>query len=302
MIQDILPRYQTTADGSTSAFQVPFPLLSADAVVVYEGSTLQATSAYSVNLSTSTITFTTAPAANTVVTIIRSLPVSWEDSLNGALDKNSIDEALTLIIAKVQTLEEALARSPKTNPYDEDVGGSLSALFFQKMNAALDSLSQAQVIYAQVQATGSQALTDISTEKTSAISDINSNASDRIGEFNSNATAKTTAFNSNANDVTDTFNANATSKTTAFNSNATSKTSDFDSNATDKTTAFNSNAATKQAAVDASATAAAQSETNAGNSKTAAETAAASALATETRINNTLSTFVTYTDWASGVI
>lgn len=324
MIQDILPRYQTTADGSTSAFQVPFPLLNANAVVVYEGSTLQASSAYSVNLSTSTITFTTAPAANTVITIIRSLPVSWENSLNGALDKNSIDEALSLVIAKVQTLEEALARAPKTNPYDEDTGGSLSALFFQKMNAALDSLSQAQVLYTQIQAAGSQALTDISTEKTTAISNINTNASDRTGEFNTNATAKTTAFNSNANDVTDTFNANATAKTTAFNNNATSKTSDFDinatsktttfnnnatsktsdfdSNATDKTTAFNSNAATKQAAVDASASAAAQSETNAGNSETAAETAAASALATETRINNTLSTFVTYTDWASGVV
>lgn len=291
MIQDILPRYQTTADGSTTAFTTPFPLIDANAVSVYLDSDLAVSSAYSVNLSTNTITFEIAPEAETIVTITRTLPISWQDQLNGSLDKNSLGEILTLVIAKMQTLEEGLSRAPKTQPYEEDTGTDLSALFFQKIEAALDSLTQAQVIYGQIQAVGSQALSDISTEKTTAISNINSTASDRTGEFNQNASTKTTAFNTNANNLTDTFNANATTKTTAFNTNATNKTSDFDTNA-----------ATKQAAVDASASAAATSATNAGASETAAATSAANALATETRINNTLSNFVTYTDWSSGVI
>lgn len=280
MIQDILPRYQTTADGSTTAFTTPFPLIDANAVSVYLGSDLAVSSAYSVNLPTNTITFETAPEAETVVTIVRVLPISWQDQLNGSLDKNSLGEILTLVIAKMQTLEEGLSRAPKTQPYEEDTGTDLSALFFQKIEAALDSLTQAQVIYGQIQAAGSQALSDISTEKTIAISNINSTASDRTGEFNQNASTKTTAFNTNA----------------------TNKTSDFDTNATAKTTAFNTNAATKQAAVDASASAAATSATNASASETAAATSAANALATETRINNTLSSFVTYTSWGSGVI
>lgn len=291
MIQDILPRYQTTADGSTTAFTTPFPLIDANAVSVYLDSDLAVSSAYSVNLSTNTITFEIAPEAETVVTIVRALPISWQDQLNGSLDKNSLEEILTLVIAKMQTLEEGLLRAPKTQPYEEDTGTDLSALFFQKIEAALDSLTQAQVIYGQIQAAGSQALSDISTEKTTAISNINSTASDRTGEFNQNASTKTTAFNTNANNLTDTFNANATTKTTAFNTNATNKTSDFDTNA-----------ATKQAAVDASASAAATSATNASASETAAATSAANALATETRINNTLSSFVTYTSWGSGVI
>lgn len=291
MIQDILPRYQTTADGSTTAFTTPFPLIDANAVSVYLDSDLAVSSAYSINLPTNTITFEIAPEAETVVTIVRALPISWQDQLNGSLDKNSLGEILTLVIAKMQTLEEGLSRAPKTQPYEEDTGTDLSALFFQKIEAALDSLTQAQVIYGQIQAAGSQALLDISTEKTTAISNINSTASDRTGEFNQNASTKTTAFNTNANNLTDTFNANATTKTTAFNTNATNKTSDFDTNA-----------ATKQAAVDASASAAATSATNAGASETAAATSAANALATETRINNTLSNFVTYTDWSSGVI
>lgn len=302
MIQDILPRYQTTADGSTTAFTTPFPLLNAGAITVYTGSVIANSSAYSINLSTNTITFGTAPVANTVITVVRALPINWQDQLSGSLDKNSLGEALTLMIAKMQTLEEGLSRAPKTRPYEEDTGEDLSSLFFQKIEAALDSLTQAQVIYGQIQSAGSQALSDISTEKTTAISNINSAASDRTGEFNQNATAKTTAFNNNANDATDTFNANATAKTTAFNNNATTKTTAFDSNATAKTTAFDNNATTKQAAVDASASAAATSATNASNSETAAATSAANALATETRINNTLSSYVTYTDWGSGVI
>lgn len=280
MIQDILPRYQTTADGSTTAFTTPFPLIDANAVSVYLDSDPAVSSAYSINLSTNTITFEIAPEAETVVTIVRVLPISWQDQLNGSLDKNSLGEILTLVIAKMQTLEEGLSRAPKTQPYEEDTGTDLSALFFQKIEAALDSLTQAQVIYGQIQAAGSQALSDISTEKTTAISNINSTASDRTGEFNQNASTKTTAFNTNANNLTDTFNANATAKTTAFNTNA----------------------ATKQAAVDASASAAATSATNASASETAAATSAANALATETRINNTLSSFVTYTSWGSGVI
>lgn len=280
MIQDNLPRYQTTADGSTDSFTTPFPLMDPMALEVYINSSLIPVADYTVNLSTSTVTFDTTPEADSIITIIRSLPINWIVPINSILDKDTLDGVLSVIIAKMQTLQEQLSRAPKTNPYDEDTGEDLSEDFIEKLKDALDSLAQAEVIYAQIQAAGSQALSDISTERASAISTINTNASNKVTEFNSNASTKTTAFNSNANDVTDTFNANATAKTTAFNNNAT----------------------TKQAAVDASASAAATSATNASNSATAASNSAANALATETRINNTLSSYVTYTDWGSGVI
>ena len=279
MIADILPRYQVTSDGSTVAYTVPFELIESNLINVYVDSEKQS-SGYSVNVSAKTITFDNAPDEGKLITIIRAIPISWEVSDFGSLNEKSLDRALTLLIAKMQTLEEEINRSPKTNPYDKETGSDLSELFFTEMRDALDSLEQAKVVYAQIQASGTQALADITTEKNSAISDINDNSSDRIGEFNTNATNKTAAFNTNANTVTDTFNQNAT----------------------DKTNDFNTNAAQKQAAVDASAAAAATSATNAATSEANAATSEANAASTEARINETLSTYVTYVGDPTGEV
>lgn len=279
MIADILPRYQVTSDGSTVAYTVPFELINNAFVNIYVASEKQ-TSGYTVNVSAKTITFDNAPDEGKLITIIRAIPINWEVSDFGSLNEESLDRALTLLTAKMQTFEEELSRTPKTKPYDKETGSDLSELFFTEMRDALDSLEQAKVIYAQIQASGTQALADITTEKNSAISDIDDNSSDRIGEFNLNATNKTTAFNTNANTVTDTFNQNAT----------------------DKTNAFNTNAAQKQAAIDASATAAATSATNAATSASNAATSETNAAAAEARINETLSTYVTYVGDPAGEV
>lgn len=277
MLSDILPKYQVTSDGITNTFQTPFELIKEEFINVYIGSEKQ-TDGYSINVLTKAITLENAPEEGELITIIRAIPISWEVSDFGSLNEESLNNALTLLTAKMQTLEEEISRSPKTNPYDKETGSDLSELFFTEMRDALDSLERAKVIYAQIQASGAQALADITTEKNSAISDIDDNSSDRIGEFNLNATNKTTAFNTNANTVTDTFNQNATNKTNAFNTNA----------------------AQKQAAVDASAAAAATSAANAATSATNAATSETNAAATEVRINQTLSSYVTYKNWPTG--
>lgn len=184
MIEDILPRYQEVATGNKTAFTVPFETIDSSYINVYLNSTKQ-TTGYTV--SGKTITFGTAPTSSTVVTIVRVIPISWEHTVLGAIDQNSLNKIFTDIIAKMQTLEEGLNRAIKTDVTDTESG---SDYFLSLLADAMDSLAQAQTKLTQVQSAATQALSDISTAKTTAISDFNTNASTKTTDFNTNAAAK----------------------------------------------------------------------------------------------------------------
>ena len=271
MIQDILPRYQTTADGAQTSFTVPFDVIDSSYINVYLGSEKQ-TAGYTI--SNKTITFSSAPAENTVVTIVRVVPSSWTREDYGSIGQDTLSNICTQLVAEIQTLKEEISRSVKSPVYSTENGESLSENLLTYLADAVDSLELAKTKLVEVTTAGQEALTAISREKTSSISTINSTASDRIGEYNTNATSKTASFNSNAEDAVDDFNLNATNKTTAFNTNATNK-----------TTAFNTNASQKQALVDASATAAATSETNAATSEANAAASAQAAASSASSIS-----------------
>lgn len=184
MIEDILPRYQEVATGNKTAFTVPFETIDSSYINVYLNSTKQ-TTGYTV--SGKTITFGTAPASGTLVTVVRVIPISWEHTVLGAIDQNSLNKIFTDIIAKMQTLEEGLNRAIKTDVTDTESG---SDYFLSLLADAMDSLAQAQTKLTQVQSAATQALSDISTAKTTAISDFNTNASTKTTDFNTNAAAK----------------------------------------------------------------------------------------------------------------
>ena len=141
MIQDILPRYQEIADGVKTAFTVPFDTLSSQYIIVYVDKTRQ-TNNYS--LSNKTVTFSTAPSENSLVTILRILPIEWTDSNYGALNPETISNILTQIVAQIQTLKEECSRAVKTNPYDRDDGTSIAESFLSDFREAQDILEQFQ--------------------------------------------------------------------------------------------------------------------------------------------------------------
>lgn len=193
MIADILPRYQEVANGTKKAFTVPFDILDSSYINVYLGSTKQ-TSGFSINVSGKKVTFTTAPASSTVVTIVRVIPTDWEQEVLGAVNAKTLNNIFTVLIAKMQTLEEGLNRAIKTDVTDTETG---STHFLELLSDAIDSLGQANTKLAQVQSSATQALSDISGAETTALSNFNSNATSKTNTFNTNASNKTTAFNNN---------------------------------------------------------------------------------------------------------
>lgn len=193
MIADILPRYQEVANGTKKAFTVPFDILDSSYINVYLGSTKQ-TSGFSINVSGKKVTFTTAPSSSTVVTIVRVIPTSWEQEVLGAVNAETLNNIFTVLIAKMQTLEEGLNRAIKTDVTDTETG---STHFLELLSDAIDSLGQANTKLAQVQSSATQALSDISDAETTALSNFNSNATSKTNTFNTNASNKTTAFDNN---------------------------------------------------------------------------------------------------------
>lgn len=139
MIQDILPRYQETANGSKTTFVVPFDTLSSNYIIVYLDSNRQ-NSGYTVT--GNTITFATAPANNTLVTIQRVLPIEWTSNNLSSLSVETLGNILTQIVAQIQTIKEEVKRAVKTNPYDEDDGGSMSEDFLNQLREAEDILDE----------------------------------------------------------------------------------------------------------------------------------------------------------------
>lgn len=192
MIQDILPRYQETADGSKKTFTVPFDVLGENYVIVYKNDSKQ-TSGYS--LSGNTITFTTAPANNTLITIQRVVPVEWTSNNYGALSPETLGNILTRIVAEIQTVKEEVDRAPKTEVYDQENGSSISAYFFSQMRQAVDILEQFKALAESLEELKDEVDSYIETASSSTITYINNMVSDKIGEYNQNATEKTNALN-----------------------------------------------------------------------------------------------------------
>lgn len=261
MINDILPRHQEIADGKTQSFAFPFEVIDNKYINVYLNSEKQE-SGFTVE--NGAVFFEEPPVEQTLVTITRVIPIDWQVNPFGVINEESLNNICSFIIAKIQTLQEEVSRSIKSQVYDRETGQDLSEQFIKELTNAVDSLEKAKVLYEEVRASGTQALSDIMNEKNLGLEEINNAFSDRLGEFNQNADEKLNQYNTNAAEKKEAIDEIA-----------------------EIVAEHASNAAESEANAAESAGHAAQSE------KEAAESVE-NVLAVETRINETLNQFIIY--------
>lgn len=211
-IEDILPRLQEIANGEKTVFSADFSFISSEFVLVYLGEEKQ-TSGYTVDVTANTVTFATPPATNTVVTIVRAVPLNWEvsDSGNnrGAMDKDAFDRVFSLLVGKMQTLKEELSRCVKTPISSDKNGEQVSEFFLAQLADALTVLSQAQDVLALIQSTSSSALASINSALETALSQIQvqvQRASDFADSAEASANLAQTTVNNALGDIEDALN------------------------------------------------------------------------------------------------
>ena len=211
-IEDILPRLQEIANGEKTVFSADFSFISSEFVLVYLGEEKQ-TSGYTVDVTANTVTFATPPATNTVVTIVRAVPLNWEvsDSGNnrGAMDKDAFDRVFSLLVGKMQTLKEELSRCVKTPISSDKNGEQVSEFFLTQLADALTVLSQAQDVLALIQSTSSSALASINSALETALSQIQvqvQRASDFADSAEASANLAQTTVNNALGDIEDALN------------------------------------------------------------------------------------------------
>lgn len=211
-IEDILPRLQEIANGEKTVFSADFSFISSEFVLVYLGEEKQ-TSGYTVDVTANTVTFATPPATNTIVTIVRAVPLNWEvsDSGNnhGAMDKDAFDRVFSLLVGKMQTLKEELSRCVKTPISSDKNGEQVSEFFLAQLADALTVLSQAQDVLALIQSTSSSALASINSALETALSQIQvqvQRASDFADSAEASANLAQTTANNALGDIEDALN------------------------------------------------------------------------------------------------
>lgn len=211
-IEDILPRLQEIANGEKTVFSADFSFISSEFVLVYLGEEKQ-TSGYTVDVTANTVTFATPPASNTVVTIVRAVPLNWEVSDSGdnrgAMDKDAFDRVFSLLVSKMQTLKEELSRCVKTPISLDKNGEQVSEFFLAQLADALTVLSQAQDVLALIQSTSSSALASINSALETALSQIQvqvQRASDFADSAEASANLAQTTVNNALGDIEDALN------------------------------------------------------------------------------------------------
>ncbi|MBT3904231.1 MAG: hypothetical protein HOB79_11685 [Rhodospirillaceae bacterium] len=129
-INDINPRVQFAADGIAVEFEFLFPAFDLSEVEVYLGDTLQVTDlAVELNIPPAvggTVTFDAPPAAATVVTIVRNLPIirTTDFQESGEFRSKVINDELDYLTACLQQVNNITGRSITLNTTDPD--GSLN--------------------------------------------------------------------------------------------------------------------------------------------------------------------------------
>ena len=122
-IYGIKPRIQYTADGTLTEYEFPFAIFSTSDIDVYFGDSLQDTSTYTVSEARhsdgGSVTFETAPATGTIITIVRNLSIErTSDFQEGStLRAKVLNDELDYQIACQQQIAENLNRSMVLPPY-----------------------------------------------------------------------------------------------------------------------------------------------------------------------------------------
>ena len=131
-IYGIKPRIQYTADGTLTVYEFPFAIFHTSDIDVYFGDVLQDTSTYTVSEARhsdgGSVTFESAPASGTIITIVRNLSIErTSDFQEGStLRAKVLNDELDYQIACQQQIAENLNRSMVLPPYAADSGLDLT--------------------------------------------------------------------------------------------------------------------------------------------------------------------------------
>ncbi len=121
-ISNVVPRIQYIADGVTKVYEFPFSIFKKENIIVYLGEKI-VTNNYTIsigkNKTNGTVAFTTAPMANTVITLVRDLEIERTSDFQegGALRAKTLNDELDFQIACVQQVAENLNRTLVLPPY-----------------------------------------------------------------------------------------------------------------------------------------------------------------------------------------
>ncbi|MBP5160625.1 MAG: hypothetical protein ILP11_01045 [Alphaproteobacteria bacterium] len=125
-VYGVKPRIQYTADGSLTTYEFPFAIFSASDLDVYFGDSLQDTATYTIagvgDSDGGSVTFAVAPAADTIITIVRNLSIErTSDFQEGAtLRAKVLNDELDYQVACQQQIADTLNRSMVLPPYAAD--------------------------------------------------------------------------------------------------------------------------------------------------------------------------------------
>jgi hypothetical protein len=120
-IGDIRPRIQYVGNGAVKAFAFPFPVFAASDLAVYLDDAAQADGFTVAGVGQSgggCVSFVAAPAAGTVVTLSRAVPIARTTDFQegGVFRANVINEELDRLVCMVQQLSEDISRTLKRPP------------------------------------------------------------------------------------------------------------------------------------------------------------------------------------------
>ena len=125
-VYGVKPRIQYTANGTSTVFEFPFVIFKASDIDVYLNEVKQSDTTSTVagvrNSDGGTVTFATAPANGTVVSLIRNMSIERTSDFQegGALRADVLNDELEYQIACQQQIAENLNRSMVLPPYAVD--------------------------------------------------------------------------------------------------------------------------------------------------------------------------------------
>ena len=128
-IQGTSPRIQYVADGKLNAYEFPFVIFNPSDINVYFNDKVQDLDTYTVAISKNTeggeVSFETAPASGTIITIVRNLAIKRTTTFQegGALRAKVLNNEFDYQMACQQQIADSLNRSMVLPPYaiDTDV-------------------------------------------------------------------------------------------------------------------------------------------------------------------------------------
>lgn len=130
-LADDPPRIRYIADGIQTIYETPFPVFKEKSLIIYLDDQVLDSESYTVELDEelrASITFIEAPAAQTVITIMRNLPIERTSNFQEAsiLRSEVLNYEFNYLMACMQQLTDAIKRSMILPPYAADTTQNLT--------------------------------------------------------------------------------------------------------------------------------------------------------------------------------